>query len=55
LVITVKFVKNFASIAAPLNDLLKKHSSKKLQWSDDKTESFNKLKLFNVKTNLVFT
>lgn len=40
-----KFVKNFASIAAPLNDLLKKHSSNKLQWSDDKIESFNKLKL----------
>ncbi|XP_069973556.1 uncharacterized protein [Penaeus vannamei] len=40
-----KFVKNFASIAAPLNDLLKKHSNNKLQWSDDKIESFNKLKL----------
>lgn len=40
-----KFVQNFASIAAPLNDLLKKHSSNKLQWSDDKIQSFNKLKV----------
>ncbi|XP_047488137.1 uncharacterized protein LOC125038640 [Penaeus chinensis] len=39
-----KFVQNFANIAAPLNDLLKKHSSNKLQWSDDKIDSFNKLK-----------
>ncbi|XP_047483006.1 uncharacterized protein LOC125035006 [Penaeus chinensis] len=40
-----KFVPNFASIAAPLHDLLKKNSSNRLQWSEEKAKCFNKLKL----------
>ncbi|XP_047484209.1 uncharacterized protein LOC125035941 [Penaeus chinensis] len=40
-----KFVPNFASIAAPLHDLLNKYSSNRLQWSEEKAKCFNKLKL----------
>ena len=39
-----KFVPNYASIAAPLSEFLKKHSTNKLDWKPLQIESFKSLK-----------
>ncbi|XP_042871743.1 protein NYNRIN-like [Penaeus japonicus] len=39
-----KFIPNFADISAPMNQLLKKNSSNKLNWNNDQVASFHELK-----------
>ena len=39
-----RFIKDFSTIAAPINEMLKKNTSNKLQWNDERIGCFNKLK-----------
>ena len=39
-----RFIKEFSTIAAPINELLKKNTPNKLQWNEKQTSCFNRLK-----------
>lgn len=40
----MRFIPNYACIAVPLNELLKKYSSNKIDWKPYQVDSFNTLK-----------
>ena len=40
-----KFIRDFAAIAVPLTDMLKRRASEKLNWDEQSIDSFNKLRL----------
>ncbi|XP_068245439.1 uncharacterized protein [Palaemon carinicauda] len=48
-----RFIPNFSILSAPINDLLKKTCSNKLNWSDNQLECFNDLKAHLLKSPIL--
>ncbi|XP_068205363.1 uncharacterized protein [Palaemon carinicauda] len=48
-----RFIPNFSILSAPINDLLKKNCSNKLNWSDNQLKCFNDLKAHLLKSPIL--